>query len=79
MGLRVRLKATVNISGYSAANQVILTALKTCGLMLADNGSAWYITGVPDTRWNDSDLHLLNGITGADFEAVDTSEFVSGP
>jgi hypothetical protein len=79
MGLRVRLKATVNISGYSAANQVILTALKTYGLMLADNGSAWYITGVPDMRWNDSDLHLLNGISGTDFEAVDTSGFVSGP
>jgi hypothetical protein len=79
MGLRVRLKASVNVSGYSAANQVILTALKTYGLMLADNGSAWYITGVPDTRWNDSDLHLLNGITGADFEAVDTSGLVSGP
>ena len=59
--------------------QKIFQAMKTYGLMLADNGSAWYVTGAPDSRWNDSDLHLLGGITGADFEAVDTSGFVSGP
>jgi hypothetical protein len=79
MGLRVRLKASVDLSRFSPANRVILSALKRYGLLLADNGSAWYITGVPDARWNDDDLHLLNGITGADFEAVDTSGFVNGP
>jgi hypothetical protein len=78
MGLRVRLKATVDISGYSAANRVILTALMTYGMLLADNGSAWYITGAPDSRWNDDDLHRLGGIKGADFEAVDTGGFVNG-
>jgi len=79
MGLRVRLKASVDLSRFSAANRVILNALKRYGLLLADNGSAWYITGVPDTRWNDDDLHLLNGVTGSDFEAVDTSGFFNGP
>jgi hypothetical protein len=78
MGLRVRLKASVNISSYSAANRVILQAMKTYGMLLADNGSAWYITGAPDPRWNDDDLHLLGGIKGSDFEAVDTSGFVNG-
>ena len=78
MGLRVRLKASVDMSRYSAANRAILTALKTYGMLLADNGSPWYITGVPDTRWNDDDLHLLGGISGADFEAVDTSGLVNG-
>ena len=77
MGLRVRLKASVDISRFSAANRVILTALKSYGMLLADNGSPWYITGVPDTRWSDDDLHLLGGITGADFEAVDTTGFVN--
>jgi hypothetical protein len=79
MGLRVRLKASVDISRFNATNRVILTALKRYGMMLADNGSAWYITGVSDARWNDDDLHLLNGVTGADFEAVDTSAFFNGP
>jgi hypothetical protein len=79
MGLRVRLKASVDISGFSPANRVILTALKRYGMMLADNGSAWFITGVPDPRWNDDDLHLLNGVTGSDFEAVDTSALFNGP
>jgi hypothetical protein len=78
MGLRVRLKAAVDISGYSPANRVILTAMKQYGLILADNGSAWYITGAPDSRWNDDDLHDLGGIKGSDFEAVDTTGFVNG-
>jgi hypothetical protein len=52
--------------------------MKTYGLLLADNGSAWYITGVPDSRWNDDDLHRLGGIKGSDFEAVDTAGFVNG-
>jgi hypothetical protein len=75
----VRLKASKDISGFSAANRVILQAMKTYGMLLADNGSAWYVTGVPDANWNDDDLHRLGTITGADFEAVDTSSLFNGP
>jgi len=70
MGLRMRLKSSVNISTFSAANQVILTAMKKYGLIMADNGSAMYITGTPDSRWNDSDVHNLAGLTTSDFEVV---------
>ena len=79
MGLRVRLRASVDISGFSKQNRVILTALKKYGMLLADNGSPWYVTGVSDTRWNDDDLHQLKQITGADLEVVDTSNLVNGP
>ncbi len=72
MGLRVRLKASVNISGYSKDNQVILTALKKYGMIVADNGSAWYMSGAPDSTWDDDDLAKLGGIKGSDFEVVDT-------
>jgi hypothetical protein len=72
MGLRVRLKASVDISGFGPQARVILTALKRYGLMLADNGSPWYITGAPDTRWDDDELHALHQLTGADFEVVDS-------
>jgi hypothetical protein len=70
MGQRFRLRADFDISGYSATNQVILTALKTYGMILADNGSAWYLSGAPDDRWNNDDLHALGTITGADLELV---------
>jgi hypothetical protein len=73
MGARFRLKASFDISGYSAVNQIILNALKKYGMMLADNGSAWYLSGAPDSRWNNDDLHSLTQLTGADFEAVDVS------
>jgi hypothetical protein len=79
MGARFRLKASFNISGFSAANQVILTALKQYGMILADNGSAWFISGAPDAGWNDSDLHLLTGITGSNFEAVDATVLMVSP
>jgi hypothetical protein len=72
MGARLRLKADFDISSFSPQNQVILTALKTYGMILADNGSAIFITGAPDTRWNNSDLHLLTTVTGADFDVVST-------
>jgi hypothetical protein len=70
MGLRVRLKASVDISSYPQAVQVILTALKKYGMIVADNGSDWYISGQPDTRWNDGDMAKIRAITGADFEVV---------
>jgi len=73
MGLRLRLKANVNISSFSRTNQIILTALKRYGMIVADNGSSWYISGAPDSRWNNDDLHMLGAIPGSDFEAVDES------
>ncbi len=79
MGLRLRLKADVDISGFSPANQVILTALKRYGMFVADNGSSWFISGAPDPRWDDDDLHQLGGVTGADFEAVDESGLMVDP
>ena len=72
MGQRFRLKADFDVSGFSADNQVILTALKTYGMLLADNGGDWFLSGVPDERWNNDDLHeLKQGVHGRDFEAVD--------
>jgi hypothetical protein len=73
MGLRVRLKASVDISGYPKQARVVLQALKTYGMILADNGSNWYVSGAPDPRWSNDQLHTLGRITGADFEVVDTS------
>ena len=73
MGARFRLKASYNISSYPPAMQVILRAMKTYGIILADNGSNWYVSGAPDARWNNDMLHLLDSITGNDFEAVDES------
>jgi hypothetical protein len=70
MGMRIRLKASFDISGFSAANQVILTAMKKYGLILADNGSNFYFQGVPDTRWDDSDLSNLSSVTSSNFEVV---------
>ncbi|HWT03362.1 MAG TPA: hypothetical protein VN256_24145 [Pyrinomonadaceae bacterium] len=70
MGMRVRLKASVDISGFSPAMQVILRAMKKYGMILADNGSSWYVSGAPDPRWNDDELHTLSAIKGSDFEVV---------
>ncbi len=79
MGLRVRLKASVDISGFGPQAQVVLTALKTYGMILADNGSPWFVSGAPDSRWDDDDLHQLQTLHGSDFEVVDTSGLVNGP
>jgi hypothetical protein len=70
MGMRVRLKAGVDISGYLAQAQVVLAALKRYGMILADNGSAWYISGAPDDRWDNSQLATLSRIKGSDLEVV---------
>ena len=70
MGMRVRLKASVNISGYSANLQVILLALQHYGMFVADNGSAFYLSGAPDPRWSDDELHALTQLHGSDFEVV---------
>src|SRR5437899_3105813 len=70
MGMRLRLKASFDISAFSASNQVILKALKKYGMIMADNGSSMYISGAPDDRWNNSDLHMLGSVTATDFEVV---------
>lgn len=70
MGMRVRLKASVDISAFSPEVRVILTALKTYGMLLADNGSAFYLSGAPDPRWSDDNLHALSTLHGSDFEVV---------
>jgi hypothetical protein len=70
MGMRMRLKASFDISGFSPANQVILTALQKYGMILADNGSAIYITGMPDGNWNNNDLGALKSITASNFDVV---------
>jgi len=79
MGLRLRLKASVNISSFSPTNRVILTALKRYGMIVADNGSSWFISGTPDNRWNNDDLHTLGNIPGSDFEVVDESSLQLSP
>ncbi len=73
MGLRVRLKAGVNISGLPYQARVVAEALKRYGMILADNGSPWYISGAPNKGWNNDALHLLDRLTGKDFQVVDTS------
>ncbi len=78
MGLRVRLNASVDVSGFGPQAQVVLRALQRYGMLLADNGSPWYITGAPSSHWDDDDLHGLGAIQGSDFEVVDTTGFVNG-
>ncbi len=72
MGLRLRLKASFDISGYPTDDQVILTCLKKYGMILADNGSGIFISGAPNSNWNNNDLSLLKQITAASFEVVET-------
>lgn len=77
MGMRVRLKASVEITGYSPAMQVVLRALKRYGMILADNGSNWYVSGAPDPRWNDDELRTLKTLKGSDFEVVQRGTVVT--
>ncbi len=79
MGQRFRLKASVNISTFGPNVQVILRALKKYGMFLADNGSSWYLSGAPDPRWDDNELHQLGQLHGSDFEAVDESALMVDP
>jgi hypothetical protein len=80
MGQRFRLKSTFDISTFSPQVQVMLTAFKRYGIIVADNGSNWYISGVPDARWNDSALvGDFNRVHGSDFEAVDESSLMIDP
>ena len=80
MGQRFRLRSSFNLSGFSSQTQVILRALQRYGMILADNGSAWFISGVPDERWdNDSLVSELRLVKGSDFEAVDASALMLQP
>jgi hypothetical protein len=79
MGVRVRLKSSFDTAGLSPTARVIAEALKRYGMILADNGSPWYITGVNDSRFDDDVLHELDVITGRDLEVVDTTGLVNGP
>jgi hypothetical protein len=79
MGQRFRLKANLDISGFSGDAQVILRALKKYGMILADNGSSWFISGAPDPRWNNDLLHELSRVSGSAFEAIDESSLMISP
>jgi hypothetical protein len=79
MGQRLRLRADFDMSGYAPEVQVILRAMQKYGIILADNGSPWFISGVPDERWNNDHLHQLHQLTGNDFEAVDVSSLMIDP
>jgi hypothetical protein len=71
MGLRLRLRASFDADGFPRQARVVLEALKRYGMIVADNGSSWYITGAPDPRWSNDDLHTLGRVRGSDFEVVE--------
>lgn len=79
MGARLRLRSNYDISGFSADVQVILQALKTYGMILADNGSAWFLTGAPNDSWDNDMLHEMDVVLGSDFQVVDTSVVMVDP
>jgi hypothetical protein len=76
MGLRMRLKASYDISSYTGQARVILEALKRYGMFVADNGSSWFITGATDPRWNDDDLDQLKQVPGSAFEVVQLGSII---
>jgi hypothetical protein len=77
LGQRFRLKADFDVDSFSSENKTILTALKTYGMFLADNGGDWFLSGVPDPRWDNDELHKLQtGVHGRDFDAVDCSSLM---
>jgi hypothetical protein len=77
MGMRVRLRASYDISRFSPAMQVILKALKKYGMILADNGGNWFVSGAPDARWDDDELSTLKTIKGSDFEVVQMGAIIT--
>lgn len=78
MGMRVRLKASFDISGFPPQAQVVLRALKKYGMIVADNGSNWYISGAPDARWSDDQLNTLKSVQGSNFEVVKMGTVTAG-
>jgi len=79
MGQRFRLRADYDLGGFDPQIQVILRAMQRYGIILADNGSPWYVSGAPDERWDNDILHQLDQLTGDDFEAVDVSSLMNDP
>ncbi len=77
MGMRVRLKANYDISSFPRSAQVILTALKQYGMMVADNGGNWFLSGAPDPRWNDAEIDTLKRVPGSAFEVVKMDTIVT--
>jgi hypothetical protein len=73
MGLRLRLRSNFPVAGYPPQARVILNALKRYGMIVADNGSSWFVSGAPDPRWDNDQLHTLSRVKGSDFRVVDTS------
>jgi hypothetical protein len=73
MGLRLRLRRNYPVASFPPQAQVVLRALKRYGMIVADNGSSWYVSGAPDSRWDNDDLHTLSRVKGSDFRAVNTS------
>ena len=73
MGARLRLKRDFDISGFPRQSRVVLRALQEYGMIVADNGSDWFVSGAPDPRWSNDDLHTLGRVPGSAFEVVDTS------
>jgi hypothetical protein len=73
MGLRFRLRASFDTSGFPRQSRIVLEALKRYGMIVADNGADWYVTGAPSPRWSNDDLHSLGRVTGSAFEVVDTA------
>ncbi len=78
MGLRLRLKTSYSLAGFHGESLVVLEALKRYGLIVADNGSPWFITGAPDPRWNDEDLEQIKQVPGSEFEAVESGPILHG-
>ena len=78
MGLRLRLKASFDLSPFHGESLVILTALKRYGMIVADNGSSWFISGATDSRWDDNDLNQLKSVPGSAFETVQTGAILRG-
>jgi hypothetical protein len=74
MGLRFRLRANFPVMSFPPQARVVLRALKRYGMIVADNGSSWYISGVPDPRWDNDQLHTLHRVKGSDFRVVNTSK-----
>ncbi len=77
MGLRLRLRADYDLSEFTGMSRTILEALKTYGMIVADNGSSWFISGATDSRWDDEDLNQLKTVPGEAFEVVETGEIVN--
>ena len=76
MGLRVRLKASYDVSRFTGTSKVILIALKKYGMFVADNGSDWFVSGATDSRWDDNDLNQLKTVPGNEFEVVQSGPII---